>query len=211
MSSETIPVTLDAVSFDRKPQRGEIAGITRRLQAGGHVCITPQQFAQAVADGRTWAGGCYKPANKGWGEFIGQRLFAIDIDNDTAEVGEDGSKTKRALLPNERGYLDPWAALDRWRQLFGREPFAMYPTFSYRFGGTVPDLESTETRMKYRVVLDAGEFVTSEGRARDVLKKLLRAFPEADTACKNPNRLYFGSCGRVVIYTEGRPHYVKRS
>ena len=217
--SSGVPVTVDVVRFDRKPQGGEIGGITRRLQAGGHTVLGPEQFAQAVADGRTWVGACYEPCSGGWGEFVGQRLFGLDFDNDTPILDERGKPKKddkghvlkRQLLPDEAGYLDPWRAIDRCAELFGSKPLVMYPSFRFRFGGTEADRWSTETRMKFRLVLDAGEFVTDEQRARGVAAKLLRAFPESDKRCSNNNRLYFGSCGKAVAYIEGGPLYVRRS
>ena len=56
---------------------------------------------------------------------------------------------------------------------------------------------------RYRIVFDAGEQVTDEARASDVLKTLLAAFPEADQKCSNVNRLFFGGV-EVVDCRSGR-------
>lgn len=214
--SESLLVTIDRVAYAEKPAKGEIAAITRRLQAAGPVEVAPEELAEAVANGHTWCGGCYKPSRRGWGEFIGQQLFAFDVDNDIEVVGPDGRKVrdaeghvvKRDLRRGEEGFLDPWAALDRFRSLFGGDPLLMYPSFSFE---QPSDLTQYPEKCKFRLAFDAGAMVDSEERAKDVLAKLLRAFPEADPKCVNANRLFFGSCGKAVLFTEGGPLYVQRA
>lgn len=214
--SSLLPVTLDPVRYDAKPSGREIGAITRRLQASGPVAVTGEELAQAIADGRTWCGGCFEPSQRRWGRFIGQRIFAFDVDNDAIVTGEDGKPlkdehnhvVKRDLHKGEKGFLDPWDALARFRDLFGTDPLVMYPSFHFE---QVADLSSYPTRCKYRLLFDAGESVKTEARAKDVLTKLLRCFPEADQGCSNANRLFFGSCGKAVLFREGRPYYAKRA
>lgn len=214
-ATKSVFVTLDTVAYREKPQNREIAAITRRLQASGPVEVSPEELGVAIANGQTWCGGCFEPSSHEWGRFVSQRLFAFDIDNDVVVRDANGKPMKdanghilkRDLVRGEEGFLDPWDALARWRSLFGGDPLIMYPTFS--FEQTV-DLSEYPTKTKYRLVFDAGEAVTSEARSKDVLTKLLRAFPEADPSCTNANRLFFASRGKCVVFAKGGPLYVKR-
>lgn len=218
-----ITLMLDCVAYKSKPCGEQISAITGRLKRHRPTEVEPDVFAQAVANGCTFVGGCFeKCAGKPFGksEFLGQQLFPIDIDNDTEDLGEDGApakdergrKRKRSLMPNEKGYLDPWDAIERFKTIFDCMPLLVYPSFSYRFGGTVADRTNPETRMKYRLVLDAGKLVFDAGKAEAIRRKLLKAFPEADPACVNANRLYFGSCGKAALFSgEGASYYVRRA
>lgn len=204
-------VTLDRRGFDRKPEGREIAGITRRMQQSGPTEVTADELARAIVGGATWCGGCYAPSAKGWGEFRGARLFGIDFDNDAVvrdengnpAKGEDGRTLKRSLLPDESGYIDPWECLNRFNKYFHVDPLMMYESFKFSFDRSLEGRWNPETRMRYRVIFDAGEVVTEEAEAAKVAESLLQVFPEADQSCSNVNRLYFGTCGRLVLFGEG--------
>lgn len=217
-----ITVMLDSVGYDSKPS-DQIPAITNRLKRQGPCTISADEFAQAVADGHTFCGGCFEPdASKPFGKskFVGQQVFAIDVDNDTVCLDEDGKpkkdesghQIKRPLMPDEKGYLGIWAAIDRWAKLFHADPLLVYASFSFRFSGGMANRWDKEARMKYRLVLDAGELVTNPEQAAKIREKLLRAFPEADSACSNANRLYFGSCGKAWLNCDGEERfYAKRT
>lgn len=213
-----VSVTLDTVAYVHKPTGKEIGHITRRLQCAGPTTLKVGELAQAVADGVTWCGGCFRPAQREWGEFVSKTLYALDFDNDTVVRGEDGNPLKdedghtikRPLTHGEPGFLDPWDALSRWRSIFGSDPLIMYPSMSYHCD-TVAELTGGEAKLKYRVVGALGGPHTDAAEAKASAVKLLRAFPEADAGCVNNNRLFFGSCGRAVLFTEGGPRYVRRT
>lgn len=223
MGVADITLMLDSVAYGSKPS-DKVPEITSRLKQQRPCTISAEQFAQAVADGRTFVCGCFETdATKPFGHsrFMGQQIFAIDIDNDTEVLDEQGNKVKderghfikRPLMPDEEGYLGMWAAIDRWAKLFHADPLLAYPSFSHRFDGYMASRWDTDTRMKYRLVLDAGELVTDAEEAARIRAKLLRAFPEADSACSNANRLFFGSCGHVMLSVGGevRRYNAKRS
>lgn len=173
-----IPVTFDNVCYKEKPS-AYIGGITRRMQAGGSRLVTPAQFCEAVRRGRTFVCGCYEPNPRDWGKFLGQRLFAVDFDNKAGGV---------QLKEGDAGFLGMVEALERCYEN-GVPPLALYMTMSAK----CPDVE------RYRIVFDYGEVVETEAEAREVYEKvLLELFPEADSQCKNPNRLFFGSNGEVI-------------
>lgn len=160
MPSSTFQVQLDTVPFTSKPSGGEIAAITRRLQQAAPSTVTYDEFEAAILEGRTWCGACYAPCTASWGEFLGQQIFAIDVDHG----------------------LDPLDALQRCEDI-GLPPLLLYFTFSATVEPWNP---------RYRLVFDYGEPVKTEAEAREVIADLLAEFPEADAACKNPNRLFFG-------------------
>ena len=194
IAGESVAVTIDSRAYRQKPDGREAAGITRRLQKSGPKELDLRTFCERVREGHTWMGGTFNPSESGWGSFIGQRLFALDIDNTTEYQRKDGSKGKRALLPDESGHLTPKEALDRCEGL-DMAVVCLYSTFS-----------STDECEKFRVVIDAGETITSERDARDVLAWLLDEFPEADQSCRNPNRLFYGSNGNVLeVWAGERP------
>lgn len=212
-------LTLDPQAFDRKPRGKEVGAITRRLQAAGPAEVTAEELARAIVSGHTWCGGCFEPRTDGWGKFLGMQLFGVDIDNATEVLDEDGRplrdeaghRVKRSLMPDEPQYLDPWEALSRFNRAFHRDPLMVHATFTHTFDGTIAGRWNPRTRMRYRIVFDAGKPVTDEDTARAVLSKLLEIFPEADSACKNPNRLLFGTRGKLVLFGEGGARYYRGS
>lgn len=176
-------VTIDTARpyHDKPAFKREIGAITRRLESARAIELGERRFCNAVRLGYTWVGGTYEPDSDGWGDFKSQQLFAIDVDNDT----EDEGGGKRPLKPWEPGYLEPRFALLRCHD-YGWKPLCMYATLSAGAGSC-----------RYRIVFDAGEPITDEREARDFALSLLADFPEADQACKNPNRLFAGSNGSV--------------
>lgn len=185
-------VTLDSVSYASKPTAKDAIAITRRMQGAGATECDAATFCQHVKQGRTWVGGCYEPKRGAWGEFIGQQIFGIDIDNSAELIvngqivkDADGHKVKRALRPGEAGYLDPVDALDRCERL-QLAPMCLY----FTMGAKCPEWP------KYRIVFDMGEQLDQD-TAQAVIQSLLAAFPEADPQCKNCNRLYYGGSGEV--------------
>lgn len=176
---DPIPVTFDTVGYKEKPSASEVGRITRRMQSRGACLVTPAQFCEAVKRGHTFVCGCYEPNPRGWDEFLGQRLFAVDIDNCSEGV---------QLKEGDEGFLGLTKALER---CYDKDlpPLAVYMTMSAK----CPDVE------RYRIVFDYGEVVETEAEARAVYGgTLLELFPEADQKCKNPNRLFFGSNGEVI-------------
>ena len=184
-------VQLDPTPHASKPVGAEIGAITRRLQQAGPMLVTFGELRDAILAGATWCGGCFEACVGSWGPFVSQQLFALDVDNDASYVRRDGTRGKRPLLPDEDGYLDPIEALDRCKEL-GLAPMMLYFTHSATVDPWWP---------RYRLVFDVGEPVVEEARAREVLGKLLSIYPEADQACSNLNRLFFG--GQEVVDCRG--------
>lgn len=175
-------VQLDQTPHTVKPEGTEIAAVTRRLQQTGPRSVNFEELVTAIQAGATWCGGCYEACATGWGPFVSQQIFALDLDNVGEYVRRDGSKGKRPLLPDEVGYLAPSELLERCAAL-GLQPMFAHYTMHH----------DPARNVRYRVAFDAGEPVTSEKDAEQVIATLLDAFPEADRSCKNVNRLFFGA------------------
>ena len=185
-------LTLDNKRFYDKPGGEDVADITTRMQEAGPTEYGAAAFCKHVKHGCTWCGGCFEPSANGWGEFVSQQIFAVDIDNKIELIvngrkvkDSDGRIVQRALRPGEDGYLDPHDALARCEQ-FGLEPLCLYFTMTSRYPAWP----------KYRIVFDMGEPLDLD-TAKAVIQNLLIAFPEADKKCSNCNRLFFGSNGVV--------------
>lgn len=198
-------ITIDPTPYTAKPT-AEVGAITERLKRAGATSLDYDQFTMLVASGCTWVPGTFgepKRNDKGklvWGDFEQLQVFALDFDNDAPVIGNDGKPIKgrkRPLRPGEQGYLNPSAALRRCKSK-GLQPFLLYFSFSAKKVGEAYPWGWP----RYRLVFDCGEPITGETEARAVIAGVLALFPEADPACKNPNRLFFGSPGAVHTFRE---------
>lgn len=174
----TLRLTLDSVEFPRKPV-AQAGAITRRMQQSGASSVTVGEFASAIGRGCTWCGGCFEPSVRGWGAFLGLRVFALDFDNKDPERGE--------LHDGEHGFMSPAQALSRCEPL-GLEPLLWYETFSSRPG-----------HVRFRLVFDFCDVVSDTGEAGELISALLGFFPEADQQCRNANRLFYGAPGPDAV------------
>lgn len=167
-------VTVDDHPYRSKAQaKREIAAITRRMQASSHAELALDEFVHLLGRGHAWCGGCFRGRPDAWGDFVCMRLFGLDFDGARCGTGRAGT-------------FGPETALARC-EAYGVEPAAYYHTFS-----------STPEHPRFRLVVDVGTpFVESE-QARAYARLLLRLFPEADKACSNLNRIFFGGNGRAV-------------
>lgn len=190
MENATFRVTIDKVAYTHKPDPiKDATAITRRLQQNGGIDCTAKQLCRCIELGFTFVGGVYKPCNGSWGEFEGQQIFALDFDNAAPVRNAEGGiikGKKRPLEPGESGYLCALDALNRCYDELFISPLCLYFTMGARF----PDWE------KFRIVFDAGEQL-DKNAAKQQINALLLAFPEADQACKNSNRLFYASNGEV--------------
>ena len=191
-SPDTIRVMLDTVGYSVKPDGAEIGRITNRLKRAQPSEVTPAELCEHVKQGKTFMCGAFepKPSGRGWGAFLGQRLFGIDVDNKLGHM---------LLKPGMPGYLEPLDALERCRE-HGYFPLCLYFTMS----------ANAETgAVKYRIVLDSGRVVADADKCAAAMRKLLSVFGEADASCVNPHtRLWLGGSGEVwPCYQLGREYW----
>lgn len=192
-------ITLDNMCYHRKPNDSDVRAITARLKQMGSREFDAASLAQFVRAGGTFVGGCFEPSSGKWGAFQSMQVCALDFDNDTSVTYLDRSdperKTKRtrkrALFPDEVGYLSPAEAVARCEEL-GIEPMLLYFT-----------KHNSPTWCRYRIVIDLGEPITDEAEASGIVRTLLSHFGEADQSCSNLNRLYYGSNGTVIELWKG--------
>lgn len=171
MAGTTYTLTIDRTPHQSKPKGAEIGAITRRLQAAGPEAVSYEELERIILTGGTICCGCYQPTQSKWGEFVGMQLFALDFDNPDV--------------------LDPMDALGRCEEM-NLPPLMMYFTFSATVEPWYP---------KYRLLFDAGELIADKHECECFLITLLEVFPEADQACKNLNRLYFGGSEAIRLDT----------
>ena len=105
------------------------------------------------------------------------QLGVLDFDN------QDSRKNR--LQPGQEGYIDPLDMLDRCVRL-GIWPACIYFTLS-----------SDINWLRFRAVFDFKKPIMDYREARKTMAKLMKKFPECDSQCKNPNRLFLGSNGEV--------------
>lgn len=172
--TERYPVMLDSVGYNRKPEGRKIGSITRRLQRSGPAEVTMTELSSAIRQGITWMCGTFGPSAHGWGAFLGMRLWALDIDNH-----RDGAQ----LVPGDECFVWPEGIRRRIASL-GFTPMLCHST-----------AHATEGNVKFRTVLDLGETVMNEDEAKEIVRLILKRFPECDQACRNLNRLSFGATG----------------
>lgn len=86
---------------------------------------------------------------------------------------------------NDDGILEP---VDAWQRAYDMdlEPFCLYFTFS-----------ATLDRPRYRMVWVLDQPVYDAEKIRDYYSGLLSLFPEADKACKDVARMFYGGGGEV--------------
>lgn len=116
------------------------------------------------------AGHAWQPGCYRKGEFVGQQVYGLDFDK------------PELLMPDQA-----LAVLDK----LGLFSTASFVYFTYT---------ATPDRPKYRLVLVDDEPTKEFGLAKDRLGRLLGLFPEADQACKDPNRMFFGTDGRFQAW-----------
>lgn len=146
----------------------------------GHMELTPERFCNAMRMGCTWCGGTFSNGLDA-DTFISQQLFALDFDNGG---GKDAQGRKIHLHEGDKGFINPMDAIDECHEL-GLWPLCLYFSFS-----------STLDSPRFRLVFDMG-LISNRGEAEEISADLLGLFPQADQACRNVNRLFFGSNGEV--------------
>lgn len=170
----TFSVQLDTVCFTKKPARDDIRSMKPRLATQQETQCTPEQFAEAVLQGKAYNPGILQGGAKAE-NWTKQQLYCLDIDNKEAE-----NFPEKLLTPEQ--------ALERCREN-NILPFLIYSTFS-----------STPELPKFRICFCADSCTTDTLQREHIQLGLMALFPECDPACKNADRLYFG--GREVLHMD---------
>ncbi|MCM1181242.1 MAG: hypothetical protein NC347_13360 [Clostridium sp.] len=162
-----IVCNIDRTQYRAKPEPEQIRKIQCNLE-------TPQEIDVQDLFSVICSGGSFRTAairGNSDKDFISQQLFAVDIDN---------AKDKEPIAESDR--LTPGQAISKARAA-GLTPNFIYPTFS----------DSPALR-KYRILflLDIPIIETGlRGRIADYITSIFGV--AADSKCRNPARLFFGT------------------
>lgn len=160
-----VTLNIDSKEYIKKPTGSETGAIQKRIGTS-KTEMTVQELAEAITSGRTFKAAALN-GNKNT-DWESQQVFCLDIDNDDASV-------------KKYGLLTPIKAYGRFVTL-GLAPAFYYESFS-----------STTEKPKFRMVFIL-EKVVDDVRIRNVVQMaLMTIMPEADSACKDLSRIFYGS------------------
>lgn len=160
-----ITLNIDSEGFKHKPDKKQTASIQKRMSSNKKQ-ITIPEFIAAIEEGRAFKAAALN-GNKNI-DWESQQVFALDIDNDEKSV-------------NKYGMLTPEDAVKRFNDL--RVP----PAFYYE------SFSSTKEKPKFRLIFIVKNPVT-DIRIRNAIQiALMTIMPEADIACKDLSRLFYGT------------------
>lgn len=166
-----LTLNIDSIPYKEKPDKKQIAMIQKRIGACKRT-ITIEEFMQAIENGASFKAAALN-GNKN-ADWESQQVFALDIDNDDASIARYG-----VLMPED--------AVKRFEGL-GVSPAFYYESFS-----------SNEKRPKFRLIFIVRNPVT-DIRIRNAIQiALMTIMPEADKACKDLSRLFFGTNSECKI------------
>lgn len=136
-----------------------------RQQAWQNIECTPEQaFELITVDG--YASTCELVAGRRYQvDYVSRQLFMVDVDNETDK--NPVTMTIPELL--EHDFYNAYGA-------------GFYATHSFR-----PE------HHKFRILFITEQPVTDAGRARKIIRGLLKIFSAGDEACKDPARLFYGN------------------
>ena len=172
---DVIELNINKRHWDKKPQGKEIGMIQKEI-GQQKTEITIEELANEIAQGATFKAGALN-GNKNI-DWESQQVFAIDIDNDEDNVEKYGKM------------LTPEIAYGRCAGL------GIRPTFYYH------SFSSTEDHPKFRLVFITDTKVTDIRVRNAIQMALMTIFPEADKACKDLSRIFFGSHNRVTVLND---------
>lgn len=163
-------IQLDNRKYHQKPSGTEIGNIKIRTQSSEAKVITIRQFAKILEQGQTYSPGVLKDG-LGARYWTQQQVFPVDIDNDN----------KNFPILSIKDALNICAKEDI-------KPDLYYESFS-----------STKEKQKFRLIFIMDKPVYAEQKRIFVTETLLSLFPQADNACKNADRIFFGTNKKVTI------------
>lgn len=166
-----LTLNIDTVSYKQKPDKKQVGIIQKRI-GGCKRNITIEELIQAIESGMSFKAAALN-GNKN-ADWESQQVFALDIDNDDASI-------------KKYGLLTPEEACKRFADL-GVPPAFYYESFS-----------STEERPKFRLIFIIRNPVTDIRIRNAIQLALMTIMPEADKACKDLSRLFFGTNSKCRV------------
>lgn len=161
---KTIEIMVDSESFEHKPEGLDISQIQQRLKNNMAIKnLSIEQLFNCISQGRTIVPGIMENGVR-TENFIRQQLIMIDIDN---------AEDEKVVTPNEVIEL---------LEKVNIHVLGYYYTFS-----------SMPEKPKFRVLLLLDKPIGQVDKVEFILKTLIEYIPQADPACKNVSRLFFGT------------------
>jgi len=155
---------IDTVPYPQKPN-DSIATIKARLQRDTPPRnVTVDELATAIQGGYSFSPAVVIGGAKAE-NWKEQQLFCVDIDNDSEDAA----------------VLAPEQALEICRQN-DVHPILYYFSFSH-----------TEKKPKYRLCFATDEVITDPNTRSVIMETLISLFPQADKACRNADRIFYGT------------------
>lgn len=169
-----LTLNIDSVAYEIKPDKKQVGEIQNRI-GGCKRNVTVEQFIQAIENGTSFKAAALN-GNKN-ADWQSQQVFALDIDNDDASI-------------KKHGLLTPEEACNRFSDL-GVPPVFYYSSFS-----------STEEKPKFRLIFIVKNPVTDIRVRNAIQMALMNIMPEADKACKDLSRLFFGTNKKCRLFSD---------
>lgn len=161
-----IQIHLDKREFEEKPKDRTIGAISKRITDSVST-VTVEELAEELSRGKTAVCGIMN-GNRSVSSFESQTVVMLDFDNEKDKKRCTGSDYLTLAEVKSHPYIQENASF-------------IYSTFS-----------STEAHEKYRVVFILDKTLTRVSHVYNVYHRLFELFPQADIACKDPSRIFFG-------------------
>lgn len=164
-----VKLYLDTQEFKNKPNGYQIAKITNRLKSGLVANLTIQELATEISKGKTTVLATTKNHLLSKADiFEQQQIFMLDFDNKQ---------------------ISGYSIMDAYNDDFIKNNACfIYKTFSH----------DDKKFDRFRVVFMLDKPIKNAEESSKIYKVLLNRYRDADPACKNPNRLFFGSKEPVI-------------
>lgn len=167
---EKVKLHLDTIGYKEKPTNDDMAIIKNRVQRDSPpVEVTVKELIKAIQEGKAVSPSVMKGTKAK--DFVEQQVFPIDIDNNITE--KPILQVEEALSICKKNHL----------------PLAFY-YFSYSNKKEIP---------KYRLVFVMNEVITDSILRDTIMRRLVELFEQADTSCKNADRIFFGTNKEAII------------
>lgn len=163
-----IKIMIDPIGYNHKPTPEETAQIQIRLRDDNCIKeLTIKEILTYIGQGHTFVPGVFKNGVKD-SNFVSQQLIGIDIDNEENE---------ELLLPDK--------AIELLKEK-GINVNSIYDTFN-----------SSDIKPKYRLLILLDTEIKDINIIKFILKTLTDNINQADKACKNPSRIFFGTNAEI--------------
>ena len=170
MDGETFKLHIDKIGYKEKAiAKKDITIIRPRLQLSHCKEITLQELAEEVEQGKTISPAVMKGTEAK--DFLEQQVFFVDIDNKKEDIPI--LQVEEAISICEKN---------------GLSLAFYYYTFSH-----------TEKIPKYRLCFVMNKVITDCILRDTVMQRFIELFEQADTSCRNADRVFLGTNKEAVI------------